>query len=171
MKNAIRTKILKHNRLVEEYNFGEALVFWLGDVLAGTHFVSPDQQRLVLEEFCDGICEFGKALGKDLDTVLGRGMAEIKRLPVCKIGFLDRKLVCMDGQAFFLDITTGEKVPATDHMPLETLAYNLTTLSVRYNNQLQKLDPSGAKQWNSSTSARGSSETTKGAIPSRSTTE
>jgi hypothetical protein len=133
-KNLIRTKILKYDRPPKIYTFGEAVVFWLGDLLTGSKLVTSEQLRLLLEEFSDQlIYKFGNALQTAWVTDAEKGM---KRLPSCKIGFLDRQYVCMDGIDFFLNLTTGETTKAVGISALETVAYNLTTLFVRYQQRL-----------------------------------
>jgi hypothetical protein len=134
LKNTIRTKILHYTEPPKDYDFGEALTFWLADLLTGTKIISADQVRLLLEEFYSGILVFGDSLTTAWET---KGTMNRKRLPDCKIGFLDRQLVCMDGQNFFLDLVTGKKEAVSETKSLEVLMYNLTTLFVRYKNQMK----------------------------------
>jgi hypothetical protein len=136
LRNTIRSKILNCQSLPTTYTFGEALTFWVGDMLIGSKLVTSEQLRVILEEFSGRIVHFGNELQDVWLKEKPRGLPEYKKLPICKIGFLDRRLVCMDGQAFFLDLTTGTRVPAADNWPLETLAYNLTMLFVRYNTKM-----------------------------------
>lgn len=127
----IRIKILDLQEPLSTYSFGEALTFWLADNLISTKLVQTDQMREILEEFGDRLLGFGVAL----EQAWVRGTKELRKLPLCKIGILDRRLICMDGVPFFFDIVTGQKKPATDDWPLETVVYNLTTLFVMYYNK------------------------------------
>lgn len=139
LKNIIRSKILKLKEPSKTYNFGQALIFFLADMLTGSKLVTQDQLRVLLEEFSDRIVDFGIKLEAAWKAAPVSNLRSFKSLPVCKIGFLDRQLVCIDGQDTFLDLNSGERVPSTDNLPLEVIAYNLTTLHVRYNNQLKKV--------------------------------
>lgn len=131
IKHTIRTKILKPAS-PDEYSFHEALVFWLADWLYGSKLLQVDQLRLILEEFLPDLEMFGNML----ETVW-RDKKDAAKLPVCKLGFLDRKLACMDNDTKFLDLYTGEKTTSTNKMPLEVISYNLTTLFVKYHAQYQ----------------------------------
>lgn len=135
-KNTIRIKILGHKSLPTTYSFGEALVFWLGDMLLGTKLTTEEQMRVIFEEFHERIKSFGDTLQEVWLKDKPANFSAYKKLPICKIGFLDRRFVCMDGQQFFLDLTTGDRIPAADNWPLETLVYNLTTLFVRYRTKM-----------------------------------
>ncbi len=139
LKNTIRNKILKLEEPATEYTCGEALVIWTADWLSRVMLLSADQLRLVLEEFVDNIIKAGDELGYHMyRTPPTKDQEARKKYPVCKLGFLDRKLVCMDGRDTFVDLTTGNKTKAINSQPLETVAYNLTTLFIRYNSERQK---------------------------------
>lgn len=132
---AIRKKILRVPPDVYTYGVGEALIFWVADWLTGLQIIATDQVRLLIEEFAGNIITFGKALEEALaqeQLSVGPPVPKSMRLPMCKIGFLDRWQACMDGRDTFLDLKTGEVVPAIDRRPLETIAYNLTALYIRY---------------------------------------
>jgi hypothetical protein len=141
--NTIRTKILKKTELPKQYTFGEALVFFMADLLLGNKLLTAEQLRVVLEEFQDRIMTFGLDLESAWYVATPKGIDDLKRLPVCKLGILDRQLVCMDGCDFFVNVTSGERVPAVNNMPLELIAYNLTTLFVRSRTRLNSAELGG----------------------------
>ncbi len=138
MKNTIRAKIL----MVEapaQYSVGQALVFWLAEQLTADRVLSTEKIRLVLEEFNLTIQIFGDKLEAAMDEVQAcRSVGQMKKLPACKFGLLDMKEACIDGQATFLDLETGESFPSIDKMPLRALVYNLTTLFMRYRTQASR---------------------------------
>lgn len=137
LKQAIRYKILKHEepRTDIAYHPWEAFHFWLTDMLASTKLLQQEQLRLVVEEFSNDFKTFGLTLQTALKDQVVKSVDKIKKLPVCKLGILDRRFICLDGRETFLDIQTGLLVPAIDNWPLETIAYNLTTMFVLYLNK------------------------------------
>jgi hypothetical protein len=138
LKNTIRSKLLKAE-LPCQYTDGEALLFWFADWMSGLKLVQPDQLRLVLETLAQQIISFGNAVGAAMVALDGpRSIKGMRDLPVCKVGFLDREYVCMDGWDKFLELRTGETPPATNNMPVETIAYNLTSIFVRYTYQMKR---------------------------------
>ena len=132
---AIRKKVLQVPDDCVEYTVGSALVFWVADWLTGLQILAADQVRLLIEEFSPDIIKFGV----ELEGALKIRSEDFRRprimqLPCAKIGFLDRWQACMDGRDTFLDLKTGKSVPAIERRPLETIAYNLTALYLRYSN-------------------------------------
>lgn len=127
-KQAIKKNILDLAPSDSYYTFGEALIFWTADFLVTTKLLQPEQLRAAIEEFAGELQMFGSLLAGF------RSQTNIKnvKLPSCKLGVLDRKLICMDGKKVFLDITTGATMPAINKNPLETISYNLTVLAFRY---------------------------------------
>lgn len=130
-KQALKNKILKVPP-GDEYSAGEALVFWTADWLAGLKLVSADQLRLLMEELGQKVREFGDGLGDKADK---------PNPPSAKIGFLDRRYVCLDQYDKFLDLQTGEQIQAADKWPMETIAYNLTLLFMRYRKAAMQAKP------------------------------
>jgi hypothetical protein len=128
--NTIRNKLFKHDTPPTYYDVPEALLFWTADTLATTKLLKPEQLLILLEEFLEPITKFGR-------TLEIAQLNKDKQLPVCKLGFLDRKCACIDNFEYFLDIETGIRVLSRDMLPLETIVYNLTTLFVNYHKKLK----------------------------------
>lgn len=135
--NIIKKRIIKTEASCMLYTHGEALLFWLADWLTLIKLLKPDQLQLLIEEFAPTITTFGTQLQKAEEDTPIDSLAQVKKLPTCKVGFLDRRIACIDGRDTFLDLETGDTFPAVDRLPLETIGYNLTTLFLRYQNQMR----------------------------------
>jgi hypothetical protein len=134
----IKYQILKTTE-PRNYTVGEALLFWLADWFTRINLLKQEQLIRLLDNFAPSIINFGAEL--EVALLRGNSARSIKsalKLPMCKLGFLDRRVACMDGRDTFLDLETGESFPAKDRLPLETLAYNLTSLFVRYRTQMNR---------------------------------
>ncbi len=104
-----------------------------------SNLLKTEQVWLLLDEYGGAISNFGSNfLGDESLWVMSPKGNKAKKLPVCKLGFLDRKIVCMDGCDTFLDLETGNKQPVADLMPMETITYNLTAVFTRYHAQAHK---------------------------------
>jgi hypothetical protein len=136
-KNLIRNKILPRDPdQAPFYMPGEALVFWLADWLIPTKLIKPEMFRSVLEEIRLDVSIFGNVLYRSL-----RDFKDNTKLPVCKLGFLDRRYVCIEGRDTFFDSEREETVTKLTQMPFETVSYNLTVLYLRYVKEMEKLQP------------------------------
>ncbi len=149
-KSAIRKKLLVNDPNIKltpsEYSFGEALVFWVIDWLTRVKLLNAEQLQLVIQEFTAKITQFGNQLETQENQARFKSYSGLLTLPMCKLGFLDRKLMCMDGYDQFLDLETGDLVPATDNKPLEVIGYNLTVLFMRYHTQANRVKSCSAEQ-------------------------
>lgn len=136
LKKSIRKTLLKYEKPPELYSSGEALLLWAADWLTGTNIIKQDQLWTLLEEFSARIIEFGTV---HLDKALITNQSiKNKSLPVCKLGFLDRNLACIDGCDKFINLTTGNVVSITNNWPIETIGFNLTALYLQYEAKLKR---------------------------------
>jgi hypothetical protein len=143
LKNIIKTKLIKRKETTEGYTFGESLLFWVADWLSYVKLLKQEQIHLVMEECSTYICKFGGVLHDawhNFDpTHLNQQIIDDNVLPNCKLGILDRQVICMDGFSVFLNVETGEKRPTRTKIPIEVITYNLTALFVRYFSNLKKM--------------------------------
>jgi len=138
-KQSIKRNAIKLPPGAERCSPGEALVFWLADWLMKARLLGPDELRLVIDDLAGDVKTFGDGLA-GCNNLGGR----ILKLPTAKLVFLDRRHVCLDGRPLFVDLKTGAVAEAIDYKPLETIAYNLTGLYLRYSQALKSpnLEPS-----------------------------
>lgn len=109
---------------------GEALVFWVANDLNARGILQPDALQLLIETFAQDILTFGNTLGMALT---GHPDLPDDKLPVLKLGVTDTLFGVIDGQDFFLDLTSGEKVSALRAGGrIETRVYDLTSLFLCY---------------------------------------
>lgn len=128
---------------------GEAMVFWLADLLSWVRICDSDQQRLIIELFCKDIREHGERVHTAVVT-------RQPVLPVSFIGFGDRHMVTITGQQVILDLNTGELKDLTlTEQLLETLNYNLTALYTRKYRALTKRQEEKTDESRVSTSPTG----------------
>lgn len=140
----IALKVFKNNyfgKSTTDYTDGEALLLFLYDWFTEIKLLKPQQLDLVIQEFRTDIENYGETLVKAIDAQHG----SLKALPLCKIGFLDRALVCFDGKDIFLNIKTGEVTATTDKRPTETISYSLTSIYLHYMAEIKALRNANTK--------------------------
>jgi hypothetical protein len=137
--NLLRTTVLKLEPDHVQLSHGQVLLFWFADWLAGVNLLKADQMLGVCHFLGKSIVEFGDKLGKTIETAgAPQSTKAMKLLPVCKVGFLDREYVCIDGVDSFSSLSSGETVKVLSLMPIESIIYNLTSIYVRYLGQTKR---------------------------------
>lgn len=108
---------------------GETLSLLVAGLLDRVRIVSNDQRLLLLQDIKSVLWPFAQQLQEVINAAPDK--RKISRLPVCQLGFVERRYVTATGRSGFLDLTTGDALRELPAAPLETISYNLTTLYVR----------------------------------------
>lgn len=120
-RNIRRLLRLDENALMSA---GDALVYWVADMLSGTHVCDEASAAFILTDVASDLASFGDKLARAL-------AAADDKTPVMFISFGDRRYVSVSGRVSFVDLKTGSDVDSLKVQFVEAVTYNLTALFVR----------------------------------------
>lgn len=114
-------KLYEGDAYTSDVSHTTALAIWLSELLGNLPFLDHEQRSLVLET-CKPVLQ-------------AIATAETPKT-VQQICFLDGRYLLCAGSADFVDLQSGNRIPALPEPALETVSYNLATL---YNRRLAKI--------------------------------
>ena len=128
--NALQQRRLGKLLGVEEtLSPGQALVWWVANLLQRARLVDQEQTWLLLEELAPNI----SILGEQLEAALAGDCkaASVGKLPVITLGIADRAFAVITGKDAVLELKTGKWIEGARSQFLERVLYDLTTLYCR----------------------------------------
>jgi hypothetical protein len=123
-----------------EVTSGQAMFLWAVDYLtaATSTYLVPDQQQIIIDNFCEMIVRAGDRLGDMLD-------AGAEKVPDIQLMIAHRQFATMSGTDKFINLTTGEILRKLTRAPFEVTMYNLTEIFIWNIEKMKKGLPKASK--------------------------